>query len=439
MNKIKINKYFNNLYKLERTGVKYNLDNIRYLLDSLGNPQNNFKSIHIAGTNGKGAVASFLASILSEHGYKTGLYTSPHLLRFNERIQVNGRFISDNYIKKFFDQNIKFIKKTKASFFEATTALAFKYFSEQKVDIAIVEVGLGGRLDSTNVINPESCIITQIGIDHTQYLGHTLKSIAYEKLGILKDSKPVIISDNNKSLRIYFNIKTINNPVYFVDNYIRTRIINENRNRTLFKMNFIGSKSNSPDYDYMIPLNGKNQVRNASTAVLTANLYMESINKSLNFEKTKKALKKVKTNTFYHGRFEFISDKNKNYLFDVAHNPDAVSAVIDQTKYFVIDAIIFGIMKDKDYKTPLEHFKNFQSPVIFTKPSYHRARKPNDLYKYFIKQKVSKHDVLVENDLGKALKIAQGFCTKKGVIFIFGSFFLVSEAIRILKLQKYLN
>lgn len=435
-----INEYFLTLYKLERTRIKYDLKNIKKLLHELGNPHLDTKFIHIAGTNGKGAVASFLTSILIEHGFKTGLYTSPHLLKFNERIQVNGNFIPDSYIKSFVDNNLHLFKKIKASFFEVTTALAFKYLSDQKVDIAVIEVGLGGRLDSTNIIDPELCIITQIGIDHTQYLGKTLKSIAKEKIGIVKESKIVIISDTHKELYPFYKKYLKSNSIYFLDAHIKSKLLSERKNNIKFETHFINQRENKSAIIFNIPLNGVHNIRNASTALLTAEVYLKSIKRNFSIQKLKRALRNVKQNTYYHGRYEFIKNNGTNFIFDVAHNPDAIKSSVINSKYYKINAVVFGIMNDKDYKTSLQYLKELQSPIIFTKPSYERARDPEDLFKYYIKiNPPVKNDVILEKNLRNALKQACTFNTKDGFILILGSFFLVSESIKILKFQHYLN
>lgn len=181
-----INKALDRLYSLQKFGMKLGLDNITSLLEYLGNPQKNFKSFHVAGTNGKGSTTSFMASILMEAGYRTGLYTSPHFIRFNERVRVNGVEIPDQYIVEFISGINGFIVIHKPTFFEVTTALAFKYFSDEKVEYAAIETGLGGRLDATNVLAPLASVITSISLEHTEILGDTLEKIAFEKGGIIK-------------------------------------------------------------------------------------------------------------------------------------------------------------------------------------------------------------------------------------------------------------
>ena len=188
-----IEKQLNYLFRLERPGMKYDLKNIERLCVALGNPQNNFKSIHIAGTNGKWSTSVYTQSLLTTAGFRTGLFISPHVLKFNERISIDYKLIDDNYISEYISRYKELFNEIKPSFFEATTALAFKFFSDSKVDYAVIEAGLGGRLDSTNIINPEITCITTIGYDHMDYLGDTIEKISFEKAGIIKKNVPCIV------------------------------------------------------------------------------------------------------------------------------------------------------------------------------------------------------------------------------------------------------
>lgn len=195
------NESLNFLYSLQKSGIKFGLKNTITLLEQLGNPHHKFKSIHIAGTNGKGSTCSFISSILYKMNFKVGLYTSPHLVRFNERIRINGNEIEDEYLIKMVEALKKTIEEIKPTFFEVTTAIAFKYFADHKVDYAVIETGLGGRLDSTNVIIPEVSVITKVDYDHKDFLGEKLESIAFEKGGIIKSGVPVIVAKNNEQVK----------------------------------------------------------------------------------------------------------------------------------------------------------------------------------------------------------------------------------------------
>lgn len=429
-----INEYFNYLYRLERSGMKYDLANITRILKSLGNPHHKIKFIHIAGTNGKGATASMLASILMEHGLKTGLFTSPHILKFNERVRINGKMISNDYIKTFLNNNIKLIKKIKPSFFEVNTALAFKYFADKKVDIAIAEAGLGGRLDSTNVIIPELSILTQIGIDHVQFLGNTIQKIAKEKLGIVKKDVDVIVSDNHSELKTLFKSKIKKHNLYFMDDYVKVSAVNTANNNATFNLLF---KQNNKKLTLTSPLFGGYQVRNAATAVLASYKYLNKSGIHFSDRKTKAGIQKVKINTGYHGRFEKITDKGINYIFDISHNPDGIKTALKNLNNKKPNVIVFGIMADKDYKSAVKEVLKHSINIIFTKPDYSRALAPEELQKYSKKIIKKGQQVLVYKNLKETAKYIQGSVKKGQTILFIGSFFLVSDAVKAMKFQKY--
>jgi dihydrofolate synthase / folylpolyglutamate synthase len=424
-----INQYFNYLYTLERVGMKYDLRNITKLLKALGNPHKKFKSIHIAGTNGKGATASFTASILQESGCRTGLFTSPHLLKFNERIRINGKCISDSYIKKFLNDNIKLIEKVKPSFFEVNTALAFKYFAEQKVDMAVVECGLGGRLDSTNILTPEVCVITPIGIDHTQFLGKTLTKIAKEKAGILKHGSSVIISDTNKSLKALFRKKVSWQKKIFLDEFLNIRFEKHG-----FSLIFKPAKQK---LNFTIPLQGKYQVRNAATALIAAIGFCKRTGRALHLTNVENGYKNVRENTGYRGRLDEIKSKGQAYVFDISHNPNGIKSALNELKPTAKDIIIFGIMADKDYKKAIKELLEHKANIIFTKPSYQRALEAETLYKTALRYKYNKRKLKYYSNIYEALSEAKE--KAKGKIIIIGSFFLVHDAIKALKLEKHFS
>jgi len=432
-----IRQYFNYLYKLERSSMKYDLKNIRKLLNGLGNPHHKTKYIHIAGTNGKGAVASFIASIFKEHGIKTGLYTSPHILRFNERIRINGKEIPNSYIKTFLDENKKLIEKVKPSFFEVNTAIALNYFSDEKTDIAVIETGLGGRLDSTNIINPELIIITQIGIDHTDYLGNTLVSIAKEKLGIVKSNTDVIISDTNKDLRNLFSKSVVSRHLYFLDEYVKYKILKTETNKTTFDT---GVKDNGSSYIFRLssPLPGLYQVRNISTALLATLLYFGKHKTAVEAPKFQKALDNIKTNTGYRGRFETMELNGINYIFDVSHNPSGIDAALSNFKPGKHpDVIVFAMMNDKDYKSALRKLLKTGSKTIFTQPVYKRAVNAKNLYKTACKLNIlDSKKLFVDSKVKESVKLAGELAGRNGSVLIIGSFFLINEAIKALKIQS---
>ncbi len=406
-----IKEYFDYLYSLERSGMKYDLTNIRAILKHIGNPHLDFRSIHIAGTNGKGATASLIASMLMESGLKTGLFTSPHILSFNERIRVNSKKISNNYIKAFLNDNIRIIKKIKPSFFEVNTAIAFKYFADKKVDAAVVECGLGGRLDSTNILKPDVSVITQIGMDHMQYLGNTLKQIAYEKIGIVKPGTPVIVSDNNSSLKPVFK-RAIQNKL----------------------LHYLGDKASDVlRLPVTIPLSGKFQTRNIAASTIAVKLFCESNGLELTEKSVLNGIKYVKRNSGYMARLETIKHSGRNYIFDISHNPDGIKSSINSISKR-IDIIVFGIMSDKDYRKSVKEVLKHSKTIVFTKPAYARALEPEELYRSSIESGY-KGQMLVTHSVKEAVNIVNE--VKPATVLFIGSFFLVSDAIKALKFQKY--
>src|SRR4030095_4150421 len=420
-----IRQYFDYLFTLERTGMKYDLINIKAILKHIGNPQNDFQSIHIAGTNGKGSTASFIASILMEHGLKVGLFTSPHILRFNERIRVNGKCISNKYIKEFLDRNNRIIRKIKPSFFEVNTTMAFEYFSTKKVDIAVVECGLGGRLDSTNVLYPSLSVITQIGMDHMQYLGNTLKKIAMEKIGIVKPGVEVIVSDNNKSLKKLFK-KSIGKNFLC---YLNDEITLKTKTNGLTGSTFVFNNRNK----YHIPLSGQFQVRNAATAILASEKFLLANGISSSNIKIQKGLKNVVKNTGYRARLEVLKYNGKEIILDVSHNPDGLRQTVDTLKSFKPDIVIFGIMEDKNIPAAINEIIKLSEKFIFTKAKYKRAADPKNLHKIASKIAPKNYYIIKDNVKGAVREALAGDGKR---ILITGSFFITGEVIKALRIQK---
>ncbi len=434
-----IRKYFQYLYSLERSSMKYGLSNIRRLLKANGDPHRRIKFIHIAGTNGKGGTASFLSSILIEHGFKTGLFTSPHILKFNERIRINGKIIPDSYIKGFLDDNKKVIEKIKPSFFEVNTALAFKYFSDKKADIAVIEAGLGGRLDSTNVVKPELIIITQIAIDHTDYLGKTLESIAKEKLGVVKPGVDVIVSDTNKSINKLFTSKVKPPNLFFLDKYIKIHPYSPDtkRNKFTFKWEY---REKTKHLVLTSPLPGNYQLRNIASALFGAEKYLSKNDIKLSEPNVRRAIKKVKINSGYRCRFEKVKKGEITYIFDISHNYAGVKSALSNFSAFKPDAIVFAMMNDKDYRNTIKEILKTESNIIFTQPEYKRAIPAKELFEY-AKSLVNANtqNIHLSSKVHEALKQAERLAGINGCVLIIGSFFLVSETIKKLKLQKLFN
>jgi dihydrofolate synthase / folylpolyglutamate synthase len=424
-------KYIDYLYSLERTGMKYDLRNITRLMKHLGNPHEQFKSIHIAGTNGKGATASFIASIMMEHGLKTGLFTSPHILRFNERIRVNGKTISSNYVINFIEQNLPMIKKIRPSFFEVCTAIAFNYFAEKKVDIAIIECGLGGRLDSTNILNPEVSVITQIGMDHMQFLGNTLKKIAIEKLGIIKPGVTAVVSDNNNSLKPLFRKNIRTDGLFYIDDILKITKRTESMKNQRFSLEFFGGGN----LELTTPLLGTYQARNAAAALIASQLFLQRNVISSGKKKITNGINYVIKNSAYMGRLHSIKAKGITYTFDISHNAEGIKESLRAIERKP-DVIIFGIMTDKEYKNAMKEILKYSKTVIFTKPCYPRALEPEVLFKISVKLKY-KGVVHVTKNLKDSINLLKEMKPKPANILFLGSFFLVHDAVIELGLQNH--
>jgi len=438
----KITEYLNYIYGLERTGRKYDLKKIARLLEETGNPHISQKFIHIAGTNGKGGTASLLASILMEHGLKTGLFTSPHILSFNERIRINSSQITNSYIKDYLSNNIKFIKKIGASFFEVNTGLALKYFYDKRTDAAVIETGLGGRLDATNIIKPQLSIITQLGIEHMDFLGHTLQKIAKEKIGIVKPNVDVIVSDDHSELESLFLKRIENNRLSFIDDKVEVTDVKQNITGSTYTVVF---NDYSPRLKVHSPLPGNYQIRNSVTAIFGALKFLSGIGIKADVHKIANGIKNVIANTGYHGRFESLKSGGITYIFDVAHNPDAIKYSLINTENRKIDIIIFALMNDKDYKPALRDLLKYSDTIVFTSPNNKRAQQPKVLFDYAVRVSRLKADKPIRKqyyctgNVKEALKLSNILVGYKGKILIIGSFFLVSEAIKVLKLKKYFH
>ena len=335
------------------SAYKANLDNIVILDEYLDFPHRNFKSIHVAGTNGKGSTSHMLASVFQEAGYKVGLYTSPHLKDFRERIKINGEVISECEVVDFVKVNRNFFEENNLSFFEMTVGMAFDYFSNQKVDIAIIEVGLGGRLDSTNIITPELSIITNISLDHTKFLGTTLESIAKEKSGIIKSNIPVVIGQADYKLRLVFN-----------------EVAKKNNAEIIFTEDFRFKNLESD-------LLGDYQVFNMKTVQTAFKILQESWD--LKPVHLKEGLLKTVANTSLLGRWQKLSE-NPLVFCDTAHNEEGLKIVISQLKKFEYATlhIILGVVNDKDLNKLLPIFPK-DAKYYFSKPNVPRGLNETEL------------------------------------------------------------
>ncbi len=365
------------LFALQRHGIKPGLERILSLMNSSGNQQNQYPSVHVAGTNGKGAVCCIIASILAEAGYMAGLYTSPHITDFNERIRVNGIPISDDEIVRLAEYYIPFSEEIEGTFFEITTAMAFKHFADSSVDIAILETGMGGRFDSTNIVTPLVSIITSISIDHTEYLGSTLESIASEKAGIIKPGVDVVLAEDSEIAAgvVCSRAGLANSEVLNPDDYVRIENIKYKSGLTTeFDIILSNEKSDEKLSSVAFPLPGAHQLRNLKTA-LTA---LHSINNKFKFtiENIRSGLANIKKNTGYSGRIELVRD-DPPLVVEVGHNPSAVGSAIETLRLHgygnVKWQVVFGVMADKDAGAILELLRPVCNQLIATTANTQRA------------------------------------------------------------------
>ena len=376
------------------------LDGITLFASHLGNPHTNFKSIHVAGTNGKGSSSHLLASVLQEAGYKVGLYTSPHLKDFRERIRINGKKINKDWVVDFIENNSSFFEQRKLSFFEMTVGMAFSYFDKESVDIAIIEVGLGGRLDSTNIIHPEVSLITNIGLDHTDILGDTIPEIAREKAGIIKPNTPVVVSE--------FNEETA--PIF-------KEVANKMNSKILF------ADSGNYNRDYEIGLLGSYQKRNIKGVLGTLNLLKGF---EIREEDKVNGFKNVVKNTGLMGRWQKIGDQ-PTVICDTAHNKDGLSYVLEQLKNQEFDTlhIVIGVVKDKNITDILPLFPK-NAVYYFCKPKIFRGLDENILARQFYDLNFKGE---IYKSVNKAFKTAKKQAKKSDLIYVGGSNFVVAEVL----------
>lgn len=416
------------LYSLERVGIKYDLKNIRALLKSCGNPERKFKTVHIAGTNGKGSVASIVYTVLKECGICAGLYTSPHIIDFRERILVNGEMISKKFVIDFTNRNLKLIEKLKPSFFEVNTAMAFEYFAEKEVEIAVIEAGLGGRLDSTNVIMPVVSVITGIAIDHTEYLGDTIESIASEKAGIVKKNKPCIAGlAEKKALEVIKRkCRKESSRFYYAEDLWSINSQKITDEYTEYKVSRKGQRSDFINIEFPVP--GKYQQYNIKTAFTALDIIGNEIGISFSEENIKTGIVNLKENSNFFGRFQKVSDSPKAVI-DVAHNVQGIKNIRENLKNCRYNNlyIVFGMMKDKEYGKCIREIEKLDAEIILTKSGYKRAEEPEVLFS----RARRKEKFSISENIKAALKYLEKKAKSDDMILITGSFFLVSDFVKL--------
>ncbi|MDA9640073.1 bifunctional folylpolyglutamate synthase/dihydrofolate synthase [Flavobacteriaceae bacterium] len=384
-----------------KSAYKADLSQTLKLARHLSHPENKFKSVHVGGTNGKGSTAHMLASVLQEAGYKVGLYTSPHLKDYRERIRINGLMINEKFVVDFVAKNKSFFEDNSLSFFEMSVGMAFDFFVQEQVDIAVVEVGLGGRLDSTNILSPEVSVITNIGLDHTQFLGTTLESIAGEKAGIIKSNTPIVIGETQLEIENVFIEKASKEqaPLYFADQLIKEI--------------------------YPFSLKGEYQIKNIRTVLQIIDI-LNNGKFVISKEAVQLGLLKIKENTGLRGRWEVLGSSPK-IICDTAHNKNGLCLVFKQllNEKFQDLHIVLGMVNDKDIGSLIEFFPK-GAKYYFCKPNIPRGLEATQLAEVFIENGFSGCVYLSVNE---ALIAAKQSASQDDVIYVGGSTFVVAEII----------
>ncbi len=416
---------FSKLPMFQREGkaaFKKDLTNIIALCEYLGQPQQAFKSIHIAGTNGKGSTAHILSAILQEAGYKVGLYTSPHYKDFRERIKINGQYISEAAVINFVHQLQPFIEAQAPSFFEITVAMAFDYFRQEKVDIAVIETGLGGRLDSTNIIDPELSIITNIGFDHVDMLGDTLPQIAFEKAGIIKKGRPVLIGERQEETSPVFEKKAaqMQAAIFYAEDLIQAKLASSDLSLDHYKLSNNDLGITSIDLD----LKGPFQVKNLQSALAGVSI-LRNLGYTIPEANIISACSKVRVLTQMMGRWEVIQDKNPTIIADSAHNAEGLSYTLEALRQIPHHQLhfIFGMVNDKKPAKLLQLLPK-EAAYYFCKADIPRgldAEQLRELAKFYQLQGLAYPSVAI------AFAAALAAAKKDDLVFIGGSIFVVAE------------
>ncbi|HTI93929.1 MAG TPA: folylpolyglutamate synthase/dihydrofolate synthase family protein [Puia sp.] len=417
---------FNKLPMYSRIGAaayRKDLTNTIELSDALGNPERRLRTVHVAGTNGKGSTSHMLAAIFQEAGYKTGLYTSPHLKDFRERIRINGEMISEAFVTDFVRRIQPVSEKMDPSFFEITVVMAFDYFVQEKCDIAIIEVGLGGRLDSTNVITPDLSVITNIGYDHMQFLGDTLPAIAFEKAGIIKKGIPVVVGQHDPKTAPIFRQRASEEE---------TRLVFADQQRWVSDWKYqrhtlVVETTTSPVADdkeyYTLDLTGIYQTKNLITVLESVHI-LRSLGWKLPQQAVEKALKHVKRLTGLHGRWEIIHEY-PDIVLDVAHNEDGIRQLVRQIEVTDHEAlhIVIGMVNDKAIGKVLELLPR-QAAYYFTKAQIPRALPEDQLAQQATATGLKGH---AYPTVTEALAAARTHARDRDLIIVCGSVFVVAE------------
>ena len=414
-------------HRIGAAAYKADLSNTIELCENIGNPQLQFPSIHIAGTNGKGSTSHYLASILQEAGYKTGLFTSPHLKDFRERIRINGRMIHKREVTSFVNEQIKSLDAINPSFFEWTFGLAAWYFAKEKIEIAVIETGMGGRLDSTNIVIPVLTVITKIGLDHTKFLGKTLPAIAAEKAGIIKQNVPVIIGETQEETTPVFTEFAFRNnaPLVFADKQVVNSSYHFSETRLRRLIAYFISLNSGERYKINSPLAGKYQLKNLATVLASIELLKDS-GFNCTVSNIQNGVSHVIRNTGFIGRWQTLAKKPLS-IADIGHNPDGIREIIENIKLTPHKKLHFvlGVVSDKDIDGMLALLPR-EAIYYFCKADIPRALNAAELAdvasNYFLKGSIY-------NSVKEAYEAARTDAAHDDLVFIGGSTFVVAEVV----------
>lgn len=423
-----LNYLYEKLPMFQRIGpaaFKKDLGNIIALLDALGSPQEQFKAIHIGGTNGKGSVAHLLSAVLQAQGYKVGLYVSPHYRDFRERIKVDGAYISKRAVVDFVVENQALIERIRPSFFEITVAMAFVYFQQQQVDIAVVEVGLGGRLDSTNVLHPLLSVITNISLDHQQFLGDTLPEIAGEKAGIIKPGVPVVIGETHRETKSLFRekAKSCQAPITFADQIWKAECIDTDLTQSFYRV----FRNEQVVYQRLaVNLQGDFQQYNLQTALEAITILRQQTDLKISEEAVLKGFSDLKALTRFIGRWQLLGE-HPTILADSAHNEGGLRLVLQQLQTLPYQHlhIVMGTVNDKAVEKVLGLFPK-SARYYFAK-----ADVPRGMDAKTLQQKAAAFDLKgrAYSSVRNALKAAKRHAQPDDLIYVGGSIFVVAEVV----------
>jgi dihydrofolate synthase / folylpolyglutamate synthase len=423
------------LYGLQRFGIKLGLEKISYLLNEIGNPHTRYPVIHVAGSNGKGSVASMIAAVLQAHGLRVGLYTSPHLVRFSERIKINGEEIAESDVVNYSNHLQNQVDTLRATFFEATTAMAMKYFADRKVEVAVLETGLGGRFDATNVVTPVLSVITSVGLEHQKYLGRTIGRIAYEKGGIIKAGVPVVSGvQSARAIEVLNEIAGyMNAPIVEVTPHTTAILQEKNLHRSVADIYF---RDVNLYESFVIGLPGVYQIQNALTAIRAIDVLRGKVLKSfikweITDEQLRYGFERIIPLTDLKGRMQLLQ-RNGSWLLDVAHNPGGMRELVRSiTEAGMVNLpVVFGVVNDKDVRSMLRSLSRVAKVLYLVEPMNERAVSVQELHD--IAQEMF-FPVIECGPVERGIRQASEQSENTEIVLVCGSHFVIGEALKFLE------